>query len=77
METIEAKRKYSLELTYYEILKLIKSLSLDDKIQLEKELEKETLTLRAEKLSSRIRENDITMKEIVDEIKTVRKSRNA
>jgi hypothetical protein len=76
MATIATKKKYTLELSYNEILKLIKSLSIDDKIQLEKELEKETLKLRAKRLSDRISKNKITMEEIVSEVKATRKARD-
>ncbi len=77
METIATRQRYSFEVSFNEILKLIKSLSIDDKIQLEKELEKETLLLRSEKLSNRIMDNRISMDEIVEEVKTVRRNRNA
>ena len=75
MDTIAANNKYNIELSFNEILKLIKSLSIDDKILLEQELERETLTLRSERLSERIKENKITMDEIVDDVKPVRRSR--
>jgi len=75
MDTIAANNKYNIELSFNEILKLIKSLSIDDKILLEQELERETLTLRSERLSERIKENKITMDEIVNEVKAVRRSR--
>lgn len=76
MEAFATKQKYSFEVSFDEIIKLIKSLSVNDKIQLEKELEKETLIHRSEKLSKRIMDNSITMAEIVDEVKTVRANRN-
>jgi hypothetical protein len=43
---------------------------------LEKELEKETLKLRAKRLSDRISKNKITMEEIVSELKATRKARD-
>ncbi|MCD4789772.1 MAG: hypothetical protein K8R37_07195 [Bacteroidales bacterium] len=75
MDTIAANNKYNIELSFNEILKLIKSLSIDDKILLEQELERETLILRSERLSERIKESKITMDEIVNEVKAVRRSR--
>jgi hypothetical protein len=58
-------------------LKLIKSFSIEDKVRLEKELEKDTLVYRAEKLSERIRPNDLTLEDVVTEVSEYRKKRDA
>ena len=62
--------------SFDDILKLIKSFSIEDKVRLEKELEKETLEYRAKKLSERIKGNDLTLEDVVAEISTYRKKRN-
>jgi hypothetical protein len=65
---------YSIPLSFDEILALVKSLTLEDKVRLEEEIEKETLLFRAKKLDEKIPENSITMEEIVNEIQAYRKS---
>lgn len=77
MNTASYKRTYSLPFTFADILKLIKSFSIEDKVRLEKELEKETLVYRAQKLSERIKANDLTSEDIVAEVAAYRKKRNA
>ena len=72
MNTTSYKRTYSLPFSFDDILKLIKSFSIEDKVRLEKELEKETLVYRAQKLSEKIRQNDMTMEDIVIEVSTYR-----
>jgi hypothetical protein len=72
MNTTSYKRTYSLPFSYDDILKLIKSFSIEDKVRLEKELEKETLVYRAQKLSEKIRQNDMTMEDIVIEVSAYR-----
>ena len=57
----------------HEIVKLIKSFSIEDKVRLEKELEKETLLYRAQKLSEKIKQNDLTMEDVVAEVAAYRK----
>ena len=63
--------------TFNDVLKLIKSFSIEDKVRLEKELEKETIVYRATKLSDRIKGNDITLEDVVAEVAEYRKKRNA
>ncbi len=63
--------------TFNDVLKLIKSFSIEDKVRLEKELEKDTLVYRAEKLSERIRPNDLTLEDVVTEVSEYRKKRDA
>lgn len=72
MNTTSYKRTYSLPFSFDDILKLIKSFSIEDKVRLEKELEKETLVYRAQKLSENISQNDITMEDIVIEVSAYR-----
>ena len=69
------KREYNLKLTLQDILELIKGFTIEDKVILEKEIEKETLLYRATQLDNKVKANSISMEEIVDEIKEVRKSR--
>jgi len=77
MNTASYKRTYSLPFTFTDILKLIKSFSIEDKVRLEKTLEKETLVYRAQKLSERIKANDLTSEDILAEVAACRKKRNA
>jgi hypothetical protein len=72
MNTTSYKRTYSLPFSFEDILKLIKSFSIEDKVRLEKELEKETLVYRAQKLSEKIRQNDMTMEDVVIEVSAYR-----
>jgi hypothetical protein len=76
MNTPSYKRTYSLSFSFDDIVKLIKSFSIEDKVRLEKELEKETLEYRAKKLSERIKGNDLTLEDVVAEISTYRKKKN-
>ena len=77
MNTTSYKRTYSLSFTFDDVLKLIKSFSIEDKVRLEKELEKETLVYRAQKMSERIKVNDLTIEDVVAEVTEYRKKRNA
>ena len=77
MNTTSYKRTYSLPFSFEDILKLIKSFSIEDKVRLEKELEKETLVFRAKKLSERIKKNDLTIEDVVTEVSAYRKTKNA
>ena len=56
---------------------MIRSFSIEDKVRLEKELEKETLVYRAQKLSEKIKANDLTIEDVVAEVSEYRKIRNA
>jgi hypothetical protein len=76
MNTASYKRTYNLPFTFDDLLKLIKSFSIEDKVRLEKVLEKETLVYRAQKLSERIEANDLTMEDVVAEVAEYRKKRN-
>ena len=76
MNTTSYKRTYSLPFTFNDVLKLIKSFSIEDKVRLEKELEKETLLYRAQKLSERVKTNDRRIEDVVAEVAEYRKKRN-
>ena len=77
MNNTSYKRTYNLPFTFDDVLKLIKSFSIEDKVRLEKELEKETLVYRAQKLSEKIKANDLTIEDVVAEVSEYRKIRNA
>ena len=68
MSTASYKRTYSLPFTFADVLKLIKSFSIEDKVRLEKELEKETLAYRAQQISERVKPNSISIEEVVEEV---------
>jgi hypothetical protein len=72
MDTTSYKRTYNLPFSFEDILKLIKSFTIEDKVRLEKELEKETLVYRAEKLSEKIKDNNLTMEDVVNEVSAYR-----
>ena len=77
MNTASYKRTYNFPFTFEDALKLIKSFTIEDKIRLEKELEKETLVYRAKKLTDRIKVNDLTIENVVAEVSEYRKKQNA
>jgi len=67
---------YNMSLSFNEILKLVKSLTIEDKVRIEEEIEKETLLFRSKKLDDEIPENSIVMEEIIKEVQEYRKSSN-
>ena len=77
MNTATYKSTYSLPFTFDDVLKLIKSFSIEDKVRLEKELEKETLVYRAQKLTESVKVNDLTMEDVVAEVAEYRKKKDA
>ena len=77
MKTYLIKRTYNLSFTFEDVLRLIKSFSIEDKVKLEKELEKETLLYRAKKLSQRIKVNNLTMEDVIAEVSEYRKRKSA
>ena len=77
MGTASCKRTCNLPFTFEDVLKLVKSFSIEDKVRLEKELEKETLGYRSRKMSERIKANDLTTDDIVAEVTEYREKRNA
>jgi hypothetical protein len=68
----EYNRTYNIPFYFNDLLKLIKSLPVQDKIKIEKELEKETLLFRSKQLSQRIKENLLDMESIVAEVSEYR-----
>ena len=72
MKTQEYNSTYNIPFYFNDLLKLIKSLPMSDKIRIEKELEKETLLYRSKQLSQRIKENPADMDSIVAEISEYR-----
>jgi hypothetical protein len=72
MKTQEYNRTYNIPFYFNDLLKLIKSLPIQDKIKIEKELEKETLLYRSKILSQKIKENPVDMENIVAEISEYR-----
>ena len=72
MASTALNKKYSIGISLLELIEAVKNLKIDDKLLIEKVLEKETLKYRSFKLSQRIRKNNISMDEIVEEAKAVR-----
>lgn len=72
MKTQEYNKTYNIPFCFDDLLKLIKSLSIQDKMKIEKELEKETLLYRSQQLSKKIKENPLDMENIVHEISEYR-----
>ncbi len=72
MKTQQYNRTYNIPFYFNDLLKLIKSLPIQDKLKIEKELEKETLHYRSQRLSKKIKENSLTMENIVAEISEYR-----
>jgi len=72
MKTQEYKKIYNIPFNFNDLLKLIKSLPIQDKIKIERELEKETLFYRSKLLSQKIEDNPVDMESIVAEISRYR-----
>ena len=68
MKTQEYNRTYNIPFIFNDLLKLIKTLPIQDKLIIEKELEKETLIYRSKQLSQSIKENCFDMEDIVAEV---------
>jgi len=68
MKAQEYNRTYNIPFYFNDLLKLIKSLPIQDKLKIEKELENETLLYRSKLLSKKIKDNSIDMENIVTEI---------
>ena len=71
------KKTYSFPFSFEDVLKMTRTFSMEDKIRLEKELEKETLAFRAKRLSEKVLPNDLTMEDIVAEVSEYRRKKNA
>jgi len=76
MDTQLYNRTYNLPLSFDDILKIIKSLSIQDKLRVERELEKETLLFRVRLLDTKIKKNTLTMDDIVAEVEEYRMGKN-
>jgi hypothetical protein len=68
MEAQEYNRTYNIPFYFNDLLKLIKSLPIQEKLKIEKELENETLLYRSKLLSKKIKENSFDLENIVAEI---------
>jgi hypothetical protein len=68
MKTQEYNRPLNIPFYFNDLLKLIKTLPIQDKLIIEKELEKETLIYRSKQLSQSIKENQFDMDSIVAEV---------
>jgi hypothetical protein len=67
---------YHFPLSYNDILSLVKSLTIQDKIRIEKEIEKETLIFRAKQLDAKIKSCNISMDDVIAEISAYRAKKN-
>mgnify|MGYP004702005025 CR=1 FL=1 len=76
MDSSAYNHTYNVPVTFDDILKIIQSLTIEDKLRVEKELEKETLLHRAKKLDRKIRKNSVSMDDIVSEIAEYRAGNN-
>ncbi len=72
MSTQPYNRTYNFPLTFNDILRLVKSLTIEDKLRIEQEIEKETLMFRARNLDKNIPKNPIGMDEIAEEVREYR-----
>ena len=72
MKAQQYNKTYNIPFYFNDLLKLIKSLPIKDKIKIEKELEKETLLYRSQKLSEKVKENPLSIENIVAEISEYR-----
>jgi len=75
MKAQEYNKTYNIPFYFNDLLKLIKSLPIQDKVKIEKELEKETLLYRSRQLSKKVKENSFDMENIVAEISEYRKGK--
>ena len=75
MDTPNYNKTYNIPLYFNDLLKLIKSLSIQDKLKIEKELEKDTMLYRSKKLSKRVKKNTLKTDDIVAEISEYRSTK--
>ncbi len=68
MKTQEYNKTYNIPFFFNDLLKLIKTLPIQDKLVIEKELEKETLIYRSKQLSQSVKENQFDVDSIVAEV---------
>ncbi|MBE0640072.1 MAG: hypothetical protein IH598_16275 [Bacteroidales bacterium] len=76
MSTQTYNRTYNIPFTFNDILRLVQSLTVEDKLRIEQEIEKETLLFRARKLDEKIPENPISIDEIAEEVREYRERRD-
>lgn len=76
MNTEVYNRTYNVPLSFDDILKIVKSMSIQDKLKVERELENETLLFRAKKLDTKVKKNTLNMNDIVAEIEEYRIEKN-
>lgn len=72
MKVQQYNKTYNIPFYFNDLLKLIKSLPMQDKLKIEKELEKETLLYRSQQISEKVKENSLDMENIVAEISEYR-----
>jgi hypothetical protein len=72
MKAQEYNKTYNIPFYFNDLLKLIKTLPMQDKLKIEKVLEEETLLYRSKQLSQSIKENQFSMDSIVAEISEYR-----
>ena len=78
MSTTSYKRTYNLPFTFDDVLKLIKSFSIEDKVRLEKRIGKRKHSFTGhENCQKKIKVNDLSTEDIVAEVAEYRKKRNA
>ena len=68
---------FNISLTFNQILELVKQLPPQQKIQLSKELEKETLDSKLSEILEAFRTNELTQEDIDKEVEIVRAARYA
>ena len=76
MMNTQYSRMYNVPFSFDDVLKLVRSLSVEDKVKLEKELEKETLLYRSKQLSKKIKPNSIKLEDIVEEVTSYRSEKD-
>lgn len=62
----------NIELSFPQLLELVKKLPSEQKLKLSKELEKETIQSKLTELLTSFRTNDLTMDQITEEVEKVR-----
>jgi hypothetical protein len=72
MSTQTYNRTYNIPFTFNDILRLVKSLTIEDKLRIEQEIEKETLLFRAKNLDKKIPVSAFGIDEIAEEVREYR-----
>ncbi len=76
MSTQAFNRTYNVPFSFNDILHLVKTLTIEDKLRIEKEIEKETILYRSGKLDKKIPDNTIGIDEVIEEVKAYRAKHN-